>query len=549
MKATAALALAAIALLLAAKPKPAPVIAFEDVARKAGIDFTLRNRAAGHFYQPEIMLGGVAVIDYNNDGCPDIFVTSGGSLPGGTKNGPEYRNRLFRNNCNMTFTDVTDKAGVGGSGYSMGVGAADFDNDGFPDLLVTGLSGNTLYRNRGDGTFEDVTDRAGVRGGVWSVSAGWFDYDNDGWLDLFVTNYVKWSAAMEKTCVFQGKPTYCHPRTFEGLPNHLFHNNRDGTFTDVSKASGIAASTGRGMGVAFGDFNSDGLTDVFVANDSTPNFLFENLGNGKFKEVALETGVAYNGPGNPVAGMGVDFRDIDDDGRDDIAMDAMYWDGFTLYRNRGAPEFFRDETVASGIVNATRNLTGWGMGMFDFDNDGRKDLFYAISHFPGTEPQVHSPPQLPSCVLRNLGGARFEDVSRSAGPDFQRAALHHGAAFADFDNDGRVDVVVTAIDSPLELYKNVSSGAGHWVALRLTGTRSNREGLGARVRLTLPDGRNLYNTATTSAGYASSSEPLVRFGLGPYEYASEIVLQWPGGRPQTLGRVKADRIVSVRENR
>jgi hypothetical protein len=540
MKCLAALLLG----ILAAEETDGPHIAFEDVAAKAGLDFILRNGATGHFYQPEIMLGGVAAFDFNNDGCTDIFVTNGASLPDGIKSNPQYRNRLFRNNCDMTFTDVTDRSGLAGEGFSMGAGAGDFDNDGFIDLLVTGLKGNRLYRNRGDGTFEDVTARAGVGGGVWSVSAGWFDYDNDGYLDLFVTNYVKWSPSMEGACRFEGKLTYCHPRGYPGLPNHLFHNNHDGTFTDVSTSSGIAASIGRGMGLAFGDFNDDGLIDVFVANDSTPNFLFQNLGDGKFKEIALDVGVAYNGPGNPVAGMGVDFRDVDDDGRDDIALDAMYWDGFTFYRNRGAPEFFRDETVASGIVRATRNLTGWGMGAIDFDNDGRKDLFYAASHFPGTEPQVHSRPELPNVVLRNVGNARFQEVSLNLG-----AAFHHGVAFADFDNDGRVDVVVTAIDSPLKLLHNVSPSAGHWIAIRPIGTKSNREGLGAKVQLTLPSGMRLYNRATASVGYASSSEPLVRFGLGASEYAAEIQIEWPGGHIQKLSGAKADQILTVHESR
>jgi hypothetical protein len=528
-------------------------IAFEDVAAQAGLNFSQRNGATGHFYQPEIMIAGVAVLDYNHDGCTDIFFANGATLPGLVKTGPEYSNRLYRNNCNLTFTDVTLQAGLAGQGFSMGVAAADYDNDGNVDLFVAGLHGNTLYRNRGDGTFEDVTGRAGLRMSEaesskhWSVAAGWFDYDNDGWLDLFVSNYVEWTPELDPGCRLQGKPYYCHPRVFKGIPNQLFHNNRDGTFTDVSTKSGIARSTGKGMGVVFGDFNGDGLTDVFVANDSVPNFLFENLGNGTFKEVAAETGVAYAANGNAVAGMGADFRDLDDDGRDDIFLSAMYFDTFQFFRNRGKPHYFADETASSGLAKATYELTGWSVGACDFDNDGHKDLFAAVSHFPGSEPYAGSDAMLPNRVFLGREGATFEDVSRYAGRDFQRPALFHGAAFADFDNDGRVDVIVTAQNSPVRLFRNISPRSGHWIALRLEGTRSNRDGLGAWVRLTCADGRVEYNHAGTSVGYASSSEPLVRFGLGPYDSVKEVEIRWPGGRVQVLTAPQPDRVITVRE--
>ena len=301
------------------------------------------------------------------------------------------------------------------------------------------------------------------------------------------------------------------------------------------------------MGVAFGDYNNDGRLDVFVANDSVPNFLFENMGNGKFREVALEAGVAYAFHGNAVAGMGADFRDFDDDGREDIVVDAMYFDEFPLYRNIGPPHFFSDVTVSSGLALATRNLTGWGLGMYDLDNDGQKDLFFATSHFPGSEPRVHTDSAIPNHVLRNRGNGLFEDVSLTAGRDFQLPAFYHGAGFADFDNDGRIDVVVTALNSPARLFRNVSSTTAHWIALHLEGTASNRDGLGAKVRITLPNGESHYNRAGTSVGYASSSEPLVRFGLGPYEVVREIEIQWPSGRKQLLSETKGDRVVTIRE--
>jgi hypothetical protein len=528
-------------------------IQFQDASLRSGLNFTLQNGAAGHFYQPEIMLGGVAALDYNNDGCTDIFFANGAELPSSTKSRPEFSNRLYRNNCDMTFTDVTAQAGLAGEGYSMGVAAADYDNDGFVDIFVTGLTHNTLYRNRGDGTFEDVTRKSGLAvpdpkyGPMWSVSAGWFDYDNDGYLDLFVSSYVVWVPGADHCNLEGGKPFYCHPRVYRPLPNRLFHNNRDGTFTDVSGSSGISRSLGKGMGVAFGDFNGDGLTDVFVTNDSVPNFLFQNMGNGKFKEVALEKGVAYAVHGNAIAGMGADFRDFDDDGLEDIVLDGMYFETFPLYRNLGPPKFFSDETVSSGLASATQELTGWSLGMFDFDNDGHKDLFFATSHFPGSGPRGSSNAPLPNHVLRNLGNGWFDDVSELAGRDFQIPALHHGAAFADFDNDGRIDVVVTAINSYAKLFRNTSPASGHWIALRLVGTRSNRDGLGAKVRLTLPTGAVQYNRATTAVGYASSSEPVVRFGLGPYEEAKEIQVRWPSGRVQVLKGIRGGRVLTIKE--
>jgi hypothetical protein len=400
-----------------------------------------------------------------------------------------------------------------------------------------------------------VTAKAGLAGvdanygKMWSIGAGWFDADNDGWLDLFVSNYVAWDPAREPACGTPGQRQYCHPSNYAGRPHQLFHNNRDGTFTDVSRASGISASIGKGMGVAFADFNGDGLMDVLVANDSLRNFLFENKGNGKFEEVGLMKGVALGESGRAIASMGVDFRDLDNDGRPDVVITGMINDGYLFFRNLGAPVFFEDHTIPAGLALATKTLTGWGMGAYDFDNDGWKDLFFANSHFPQPEQYLGTPPPLNNSIFRNLGAARFADVSKSAGKDFQRAAYHRGAAFADFDNDGRIDVVVTALNGPSELFRNVTPNAGHWVALKLVGTRSNRDGIGAAVRVTLSDGSVLHNHATTSVGYASSSEPLVRFGLGKLASIREIEVRWPSGTVQKLGGVAADRIIPVREPR
>ncbi len=528
-------------------------IRFQEVAAKSGLQFELRNGAVGDFHQIELTGGGIAVLDYNNDGCTDIFFTNGASVPSLRKTGPEFSNRLFRNNCDMTFTDVTDQAGLAGAGYSMAAAAADFDNDGFTDLFVTGAKGNTLYRNLGNGRFADITTQAGLAGGdprfgkMWAASAGWLDYDNDGWLDLFVSNYVVWDAATEPRCGTPERQFYCHPKAYQGLPGQLFHNNHDGTFTDVSLASGIGSQIGKGMGVAFADIDGDGLTDIFVANDSVRNFLFRNRGDGTFEEIGLEAGVALRDDGYAIAGMGVDFRDFDNDGKPDLIVSGIINDSFLLFRNLGGAKGFEDSAQRTGLLMGTRPLTGWSLGMYDFDNDGWKDLFFGLSHLAQLDRYLGSDSALPNRVFRNVGGKRFEDVSAGAGADFQRSAMHRGVAFADFDNDGRIDAVVSVVNGPAKLFRNVSMGDSHWLAIRLHGRRSNRQGLGAVVHVHLADGRDLYNQATTAVGYACSSEPLVRFGLGTNRVAETIEVHWPGGDTQKISKITADRIVEIVE--
>jgi hypothetical protein len=382
---------------------------------------------------------------------------------------------------------------------------------------------------------------------MWAVSAGWLDYDNDGWLDLFVSNYVAWDARSAPRCGTAERPFYCHPKAYAGLPGQLLHNNHDGTFTDVSQSSGIAKHIGKGMGVVFADVDGDGLTDIFVANDSVRNFLFRNRGDGTFKEIGIEAGVALRDDGFAIAGMGADFRDLDNDGKPDLVVSGILNDSFLLFRNLGGRKGFEEYAQRTGLLLGTRQLTGWSLGMFDFDNDGWKDLFFALSHLAQLDRYLGRDSALPNRIFRNFGGSRLEDVSPGAGPDFQQAAMHRGTAFADFDNDGRVDAVVSVVNGPAKLFRNVTGGRSHWLGIRLHGRRSNSQGLGAKVRVHLQDGRDLYNHASTSVGFAGASESVVRFGLGAVRQAERIEISWPGGGQQSRMDVLADRIVDILE--
>jgi hypothetical protein len=501
---------------LADSPAPGP-IRFEE----RPIEFTLQDGAQGAFHLVELMPGGVAAIDYDHDGCMDLFFANGAELPSLRKTGPRYWNRLFHNDCHGHFTDVTERAGLAGEGYSMGVAVGDYDGDGWPDLFVTGVGGNHLYRNRHDGTFEDRTGAAGLAGAgrkPWSIAAGFFDFDNNGWPDLFVANYVDWDPSREPACGAPAQRFYCHPANYKGSTNQLYRNNRDGTFTDISAESGVGALVGRAMGVAFADFDGDGRTDIYVSNDSMRGFLFMNQGAGRFRELGLEMGAAFGDAGRPVAGMGVDARDYDNDGRADIVVTAMVNDSFLLFHNLGKPQFFEDATARSGLAGATRTLTGWGVGMVDFDNDGWKDLFFATAHFPQFGRVFGGTAELANRVFRNLGNGRFEDVSAGAG--LGEAALNRGAAFADFDGDGRIDAVVSRVGAPARFYHNITAHAGHALVLR--------EPLGTHVEVTLPDGRKLYDFASASRGYGSSSDPAVRFGLGGFERPAQVRVRRPG---------------------
>jgi hypothetical protein len=510
---------------------------FEDVSGRSGVDAVLRNGAiAGQKQQIETMLGGVALFDYDGDGLLDIFAANGAQQPELVKIGPSYWNRLYRNRGGGVFEDVTVKAGVAGEGYSMGVAAADYDNDGHADLFVAGVRRNTLYRNRGDGTFEDVTAKAGIHNEPWSVAAGWFDYDGDGRLDLFVVNYVAWDGAKEPVCrdPRSGGLLHCHPDLYQGLPNTLYHNNGDGTFTDVSDASGIHRYIGKGMSVAFADYDGDGRVDILVTNDTRPNFLFHNDGNGRFTEVGLAAGVAVNDDGRTLSSMGVDFRDVNNDGRPDLFLTAIAHETYPLYRNLGKG-LFADFTYRSRVGAATVATTGWGDGIYDFDNDGRKDLFAANGDL---NENAEGARQRSIGLLQRADGA-------FGGEPVGPAGLNRGVAFGDFDNDGRVDVVLSRLGEKPVLLRNVAPAGNHWLGLKLVSSTSNRDAIGAMVHLRSAAGEQ-WNHVTTAVGYASSSDVRVHFGLGK-ETGATLEIHWPAGGVSRQDVLQVDRYLTVRE--
>ncbi|MGA8026462.1 MAG: CRTAC1 family protein [Bryobacteraceae bacterium] len=545
-------ALASLVALTLALESVAP-LRFGEIAKRAGVDFVTRNSATGRKYQPEAMVGGVAVFDYDGDGYPDLYFVNGGEMPALSRNNPKFWNRLYHNNGNLTFTDVTDRAGLAGAGYGMGVAIGDYDNDGRPDVFLASLTGNQLFHNNGDGTFTDVTKQAGVGGGtfagrkMWSVAGAWLDYNNDGLLDLFVSNYCQWEPGGDPDCRVNGTRIYCSPRYYKPLPNTLYRNNGDGTFTDVSVETGISRYPGRGMGVAIADYDGDGYPDIFVANDASPNQLFHNLGGKRFEEVAEEQMVAFAEDGKLISGMGADFRDVFNTGRPGIWATALEHQTFPLFVNLGQG-FFEDGTAKAGL-GVTSEMAGWSNAIVDLDNDGWKDLIAARSNVTDNIALFSRRAyEEPNAVFRNLGNGRFRNVSEGAGADFQIPAAHRGLAVGDLDNDGRVDVVMSVLNGQAQVFHNITQNTNHWLLLRLIGTKSNRMGIGARIRVTAADGSVQYNHVTTSTGYASSSDPRVHFGLGSAASAREIEILWPSGIKQTLHDVMADRIFTITES-
>ena len=518
-------------------------IRFENTAPANGLDFVLRNDAKGRKYQVETVLGGLGVIDFDADGWPDLYCVNGAALPSLQKNDPKFFNRLYRNNRDGTFSDVTLKAGVQGRGYEMGVAVGDFNNDGFEDLYVVGVHGNTLYRNNGDGTFTDVTEAAGVGGAnpgghkLWSVAAAWLDYDNDGHLDLIVSNYCDWEPGEDPVCggLNDADRTYCHPDKYRAERMLLYHNNGDGTFTEVSQSAGIGKLLGKGMGISIADYDGDGNPDIFIANDNDRNLLIRNLGGGKLKEVGMEAEVAFNGDGRQISGMGSDFRDFDGDGLPDILMTGLRGETFELFRNNGKGGF-EDASAGSGLLSLSRPWSGWSCGFADFDNDGQPDIFIACGGLGANEPQ-------PNRVLHNAGG-KFTDVSDGAGPGFAVPRLHRGAVFADFDNDGRMDIAVTSINGPVELWMN-RSPMKHWLQVKLEGSRSNRSAIGARV-ICHGSSRTQVSSVSTSVGYGCSSDSRLHFGMGEDRKAS-LEIHWPSGAIQKIEDVSCDQRLFLKE--
>jgi hypothetical protein len=526
---------------------------FTDITAAVGVHFDYRSSHTPKHYLPETMGGGVALFDYDNDGRLDIFLVNGapfldptpkGAIP--QKTGPEYWNRLYHQKPDGTFEDVTEKAGLQGSGYGMGVAVGDYDNDGFEDLYVAAYGGNKLYRNNGDGTFTDVTEKAGVAASGWSTSAAWVDLDNDGLLDLVVLRYVQWDfddiwCGEHK----EGYRAYCHPDVFQPISPFVYHNDGNGHFTEVSQKIGLS-KPGKGLGIALADYDRDGHIDLFIANDSMVEFLYHNRGDGTFEEVGLLSEVAVDGDGRTYAGMGVDFADYNNDGWPDLVITDLANQRYALYLNN-RDSTFSYTSFTSGVARATMPHSGWGVRFLDYDNDGWKDLLIAQGHDLDTVelnyPNLHY--REPMLLLRNTG-KDFVDVSAASGAVFREPWLGRGMAIGDIDNDGRLDAVVTTNDGPVHILHNETPTPNHWLTLKLVGHKSNRDSIGAEVKLVTAKGKQ-FATVSTAGSYLSSSDKRVHFGLASESLAQSIEIRWPSGTLQTLKDVHADQILQVDE--
>ena len=528
-------------------PSAKSTICFEDATAKAGIDFTHSFGSAKLGSLLEGTGSGCVWFDYNNDGLPDLYVLSGRPLddsihpyPLKDKPNPPPHNHLYRNNGDGTFTDVTEQAGLNPDMYAVAVTAADYDNDGYEDLLVTGYGRVVLYHNNGNGTFTDVTEKAGIKVDGWAISSTWLDYDRDGCLDLFVGRYVKFDPKYRN---YYAADNYPGPLDYEGETNKLFHNNCDGTFTDVSDKSGIGAYVGRTMGVTAADFDGDGWPDIYVANDRTENFLFHNKHDGTFEEIAGDAGVAYGQNGEATSSMGPVFADITGSGLLDLWVSDAHYNRLMKNNGKGG---FDDIGIVSGLSQANAQYVSWGTGVYDFDNDGLLDIMVFHGGLIHMIPQEHS-------VFRGLGEGRFEDVSRDAGDVVNTRTVARGACFADYNNDGKIDAFVVNLNSRGTLLHNISTGTGHWIEIRLRGantptdhSHSNRDGIGARVEV-WAGGREQVAERVASSGYLSQDDGRLHFGLGAAAKVDKLVVHWPSGREQTLTSQSVDRVLTIEE--
>jgi len=519
---------------------------FVDVAPKSKFAYVTRNGFDGkRKYFPQPLCGGVAVLDYDNDGHADLFFTNGAKFPELTKADASFHNALLRGKGDGTFENVTARAGLAGEtlGYSMGAAAADFDNDGHTDLFVANIGTNTLYRNHGDGTFRDVTSVSGLTkpAGTMTVQGAWLDYDNDGRLDLVVSNYTQWTVVTDRRCVREdGIDFYCHPKTYPPVPHRLYRNLGNGKFQDVTDAAGFAKAAGKGMGIGIADINGDGWTDIFIANDTERNFLYINRGDGTFDEQGLRMGVAYNDDAATVSAMGADVRDYDNDGWPDIFYNNLAAQVWALFRNLGGRSF-RYSSPAAGLVTLSSRFAGWGGGFIDYDNDGWRDLYSAN----GDVDSLRETSEQHDTMFRNTG-KRYIDVSASMGEHFTRRGYQRGAAFADLNNDGLTDIVVTSLGRRPAILLNSAKG-GHWIDVKLKGRAANHDSIGARVKVTTASGRVLHDWVNPSVGLMSSSSLRLHFGLGSEEKVTEVEARWPGGAVERIRNAAADRVLEITE--
>jgi hypothetical protein len=521
---------------------------FTDVASRSSFRYRTNNDFKGRKYLPQPMCGGVAAIDYDNDGRMDLFFTNGAKLPELVKTTSDFYNCLLHNKGDGTFEDVTAKAGLSGAslGCSFGVAVSDYDNDGFDDLFICNAGANTLYRNNGNGTFTDVTAGSGLDRkpeNVLSVGAAWFDYNNDGLLDLIVTNYTVWTPQTDKRCMLDAQhDEECSPTIYSSVASRLYRNLGNGRFEDVTEASAIGKALGKGMGVSIADFNGDGLMDVFIANDTEPNFLFINQGNGTFKESGLELGVAYNANGSSVSGMGSDARDFDNDGWVDIVYNDLSGQVFGLLKN-DAGKSFTDVTWSSRMGTLSRNFSGWSMGFIDYNNDGWKDIYSAN----GDVDNLTANSLQHDTMFENVDGKTLQDVTSKMGPDFAFTGYQRGSAFVDLNNDGFLDLVVTSLGERPRILMNNALNSNHWIMFDLRGHKSNRNGIGATIKVTTGSGRRLFNHVNPSVGFMSSSDRRVHFGLAAEGKIDHVEIRWPSGILQRIEHPAVDQILKVEE--